>query len=88
MNLGERSTQSLPTLLRRDSLQAEMGLFAFSGSHSSGGFTQGGESALDFRGSSALLAGPLAPLGSPPLVCGSSAAPWRAAPPLGVLPSK
>ena len=32
MNLGERSTQSLPTLLRRDSLQAEMGLFAFSGS--------------------------------------------------------
>ena len=37
MNLGERSTQSLPTLLRRDSLQAEMGLFAFSGSHSSGG---------------------------------------------------
>ncbi|KAH8071474.1 hypothetical protein JL721_4454 [Aureococcus anophagefferens] len=70
MNLGERSTQSLPTLLRRDSLQAEMGLFAFSGSHSSGGFTQGGESALDFRGSSALLAGPLAPLGSdaaPPL---------------------
>ena len=29
----------LPTLLRRDSLQAEMGLFAFSGSHSSGGFT-------------------------------------------------
>ncbi|KAH8078818.1 hypothetical protein JL720_9568 [Aureococcus anophagefferens] len=58
MNLGERSTQSLPTLLRRDSLQAEMGLFAFSGSHSSGGFTQGGESALDFRGSSALLAGP------------------------------
>ncbi|KAK7232936.1 hypothetical protein SO694_00036326 [Aureococcus anophagefferens] len=70
MNLGERSTQSLPTLLRRDSLQAEMGLFAFSGSHSSGGFTQGGESALDFRGSGALLAGPLAPLGSdaaPPL---------------------
>ena len=53
---------TMPTMLRRDSMHQELGLFAFSGSHSSGGFTLGGESSLNLSSSSSLLAGPLPPV--------------------------